>query len=167
MSKYNLNESGVSIMGQNETEQLKPKQMAMIECLCDYSDLLNIQEKCRKMSVPRTTFYRWMKDSVFLQAYQERREHVLKSVAGHIDRAMVNGALKEKPELIKLFYQRIGELRREEKEAIRIEFAYKIPEPVGMREDTIIGESVLAVANENQLVETIKPEEVKELPNSQ
>ena len=40
MSKYNLNKSGVSIMGQNETEQLKPKQMAMIECLCDYSDLL-------------------------------------------------------------------------------------------------------------------------------
>lgn len=90
-------------MSENVRFSLKPKQFKAIELLVNIGAFETLQDVARTVGVTDRTLRRWKNNPKFQQALNERFKELFKN-AIDIRRAILEGAMKGRTAMIKLYY---------------------------------------------------------------
>lgn len=106
--------ASVASRGNKQNPFITPKMERFIMLLTDFNDNRGICKKMESVPVSKTCVYvHWLRNPKFLEAYKEERERKLRLYATNVDKALMRKAKKGKAAMVKLFYQRTGELATE------------------------------------------------------
>jgi hypothetical protein len=95
----------------------KPKMVKLVDLLVDWNDDRPVYKKCEEAGVSPSTFYcRWLRNEYFASYYKDRRTRALRAHGTAVDRALVARATKGEIPAMRLFYERLGELKEAEEE---------------------------------------------------